>query len=293
MNKKIIAIATALVVSGGVLMGTAHVNASNLSGYESYKTAIKDTADLKNETVDLKLSVSDGKENLVAVNTNIKVSSATNAMSQATTVKSSKGSETFTTSNQAGKSVSKSSTSEIYNVRENTHMNFNKKDEKMNPQMIKSVETVMDILVGNMKNNIAVKDNKDGTKKINVNLRENEVAPLVNAIASIAMAKHNDEPMMNEKAGKLDLKNMIPQFVSGIKVVSVNVTGDINKDNIISNQVANIVLSGVDASGKTHEVTINADLNLSKINSTTPDTIDLTGKQVKTMTNDFKGRGMN
>ena len=104
------------------------------------------------------------------------------------------------------------------------------------------------------------------------------------------MAKNNDEPMNNEKAGNLDLKNMIPQLESGIKVVSVNVTGDINKDNIISNQVAKIVLSGVDAKGVTHKVTINATLNLSKINSTTPDTIDLTGKQVKTITNDFKGR---
>lgn len=290
MNKKIIAIATALVVSGGVLIGTASVNASNLSGYESYKRAIENTANLKNETAGLTLSVKDNGSSLVDVTSNIKVNSTTNTMSQATTVKSSKGSETFTTANQAGKSISKSSSSEVYNVRENIHMNINKRDEKMNPQMIKSVETVVDILSGNMKNNVKLSDNKDGTKKITVSLKENEVAPLVNAIASIAMSKHNDEKMTNEKAGKLDLKNMIPQFESGIKVVSVNVTGDINKDNIVSNQVAKIVLSGVDASGKTHEVIINANLNLSNINSTTPDTIDLTGKQVKTMTNDFKGR---
>jgi len=293
MNKKIIAIVTALVVSGGVLMGTAYANASGLSGYESYKTAIKDTANLKNETVGLTLSVKDNGASLVDVTSNIKVSSATNAMSQATTVKSSKGSETFTTASQAGKSISKSSTSEIYLVNENNHMNISKKNEKMNPQMIKSVETIMDILAGNMKDGVAVSDNTDGTKKVTIKLSENQIAPLVNAVASIAMAKHNDEPMNNEKAKNLDLKNMIPQFESGIKVVSVEVTGDINKDNIISNQVAKIALSGVDAKGVTHVVTINADLNLSNINSTKPDTIDLTGKQVKTITNDFKERGRN
>ena len=43
-------------------------------------------------------------------------------------------------------------------------------------------------------------------------------------------------------------------------------------------------------SGVTHEVTINATLNLSNINSTTPNTVDLTGKQVKTITGGFKGR---
>ena len=127
-----------------------------MSGYESYKSAIKDTANLKNETADLKLSVKDNGASLVDVTSNVKVNSATNAMSQATTVKSSKGSETFTTANQAGKSISKSSTSEVYNVRENNHKNFNKKDEKMNPQVINSVETVLDILVGNMKDNVTV-----------------------------------------------------------------------------------------------------------------------------------------
>lgn len=293
MNKKIIAIATTLVISGGVLMGTAYANASSLSGYENYKLAIKDTANLKNETADIKLSVKDNGVSLVDVTSNVKVNSASNAMSQATTVKSSKGSETFTTASQAGKSISKSSTSEVYNVRENNHMNFNKKDEKMNPQMVNSMETVMDILVGNMKDGVTVKDNADGTKKVAITLDKAQIAPLVNAITSLALTKNNNEPMRIEKAGSLDVKNMLPQLASDIKVVSVNVTGDINKENIISNQVASIVLSGVDASGATHTVTINADLNLSKINSTTPDTIDLTGKQVKTMTNEFKGRGMN
>ncbi|MBZ9686112.1 hypothetical protein G9F72_007170 [Clostridium estertheticum] len=291
MNKKIIAIAMSLVVSGGVLMGTAYAKAGELSGYENYKLAIANTANLKNETADIKLSVKDNGASLVDVTSNVKVNSANNAMSQATTVKSSKGSETFTTASQAGKSISKSSTSEVYNVREeNNHKNFNKKDEKMNPQMIKSMETVMDILVGNMKNNVGVTVNADGTKKVDIKLSETQIVPLVNAITSLAFTKNNNEPMRIEKAGNLDVKNMLPQLASDIKVISVNVTGDINKDNVINNQVANIVLSGVDAKGTTHQVTISADLNLSKINSTTPDTINLTGKQVKTITNDFKGR---
>ncbi|MBZ9634404.1 hypothetical protein [Clostridium sp. FP1] len=290
MNKKIIAIATSLVVSGGVLMGTAYASASSLSGYESYKLAIKDTTNLKNETADLTLSVKDNDASLVDVTSNIKVNAATKAMSQDTTVKSSKGSETFTTASQAGKSISKSSTSEIYNVKENNHKNFNKKAEVMNPEVAKSMEVVLDTLVGSMKNNVNVTPNADGSKKVDVKLSEAEIIPLVNAITSMAMAKNNNEPMHNEKAGNLYVKNMLPQLASGITVKSVNVTGDINKDNIISNQVAKIVVTGLDAQGKTHEVTINATLNLSKINNTTPDTINLTGKQVKTITNEFKGR---
>jgi len=290
MNKKIIAIATSLVVSGGILMGTAYTNAAQLSGYESYKSAIKDTTKLKNETADLKVSVSDAGKDLVDVSSNIKVNKTANAMSNATTVKSSTGTEVFNTFNQAGKNISKSSTSEVYNVRENNNKNLNEKEKDVNPEVAKSMEVVLDTLVGSMKNNVAVTDNADGTKKVAVNLSQNEIVPLVNAITSIALTKNNNEPMLNDKAGNLDVKNMLPQLVSGITVKSVEVTGDINKDNIISNQVAKIVVTGVDAKGVTHEVAINATLNLTGINATTPDTVDLTGKQVKTITGHFGGR---
>ncbi len=288
MNKKIIAIATSLVVSGGVLMGTAYTNAAQLSGYDAYKLAIVNTKNLKNETADLKLSVNDAGKDLVNVSSNIKVNSATNAMSQATTVKSSKESENFSTFNQAGKSISKSSTSEVYNVKENNHKNFNKEAKDVNPEVAKSVGIVVDTLVGSMKNNVAVTDNADGTKKVAINLKQNEIVPLVNAITSIAMSKGNDEPRLNEKAGNLDVKNMLPQLTSGITVKSVYVTGDINKNNIINNQVAKIVVTGKDAKGLTHDVTINATLNLSNINSTTPNTVNLTGKQIKTITSGFR-----
>jgi len=290
MNKKIIAITTSLVVSGGILMGTAYTNAASLSGYESYKLAIKNTTNLKNETADLKLSVDDAGKNLVDVSSNIKVNSTTKAMSQATTVKSSTGSQAFSTFNQAGKSISKSSTSEVYNVKENNHKNFNKESKNMNPEVAKSMETVADILVGNMKNNVNVTPNTDGTKKINVKLSETQIIPLVNAVTSMVLTVGNNESMHNEKAGNIDVKKMLPQLVSGITVKSVDITGDINKNNIINNQVAKIVVTGKEAKGTAHEVTINATLNLSNINSTTPNTVDLTGKQVKTITGGFEGR---
>jgi hypothetical protein len=281
MNKKIVAIAMSLVISGGVLIGTAYTNASQLSGYEAYKSSIRDTAILKNETANFNISLKDNNVNLVDVTTNVKINSAANAMSQTTTVKTSSGSETFTTFIKNDKSISKSSISEVYTVRENSHYTIRKEHERMNPQVIKNVETVVDILSGNMKDNVVVSSNADGTKNISVSLNESQIIPLVNAIASIVMVTSSNEPMHNEKAGSLDVKNMIPQLAREIKVKSVNITGNINKDNIINNEVAKIVLIGKDANDVIHSVAIDAALNLSNINATTPDTIDLTGKQVK------------
>jgi len=177
MNKKIIAIATSLVVSGGVLMGTAYAATTQLSGYDAYKLAIVNTKNLKNETADLKLAVNDGTKNLANVSSNIKVNSTTNAMSQTTTVKSSKGSENFSTFKQAGKSISKSSTSAVYNVKEESNnKNFNKKAEKMNPEVAKSMEVILDTLVGNMKDGVTVTDNADGTKKVTVALNKDQIS---------------------------------------------------------------------------------------------------------------------
>ncbi|MTK10830.1 MAG: hypothetical protein F8N39_01535 [Clostridiaceae bacterium] len=290
MNKKLVAMVTSLVIGGTVLFGTAYANASQLSGYEAYKAAIKDTKNLKNETANLKVSVSDNGSNIIDMSTNAKINLASNGMSQVTTVKSGNGSQTFSTYAQDGKNISKSSNSDVYNVRENKHKDINKKDKAENLEIAKSVETVVDTLVGNMKNNVSTADNNDGSKKVSINLNENEVTPLVNALASMAMVKNSDEPMNNNKAGDINLRNVLPQLQSNIKIKSVQVNGDINKNDILDNQVAKIVLTGTDAQGKTHEITIDATLDLSNINSTTPDTVDLTGKQVKTITQQFRER---
>lgn len=285
MNKKLIAMTTSLVIGGTLLLGTAYVNASQLSGYEAFKASVKDTKNLKNETANLKVSVTDNGSDLVDMTSNVKINETTNAMSQVTTVKSSNGSETFSTFRQDGKNISKSSSSDVYNVRENNNKNFKKKDKVENPEIQKSMEVVIDTLVGNMKDKVTVTDNGDGTKKSSIVLNENEVTPLVNAVTSMALVRGNNEQMHNDKKADLaNLKNVIPQLQSDIKVKSVEVNGDINKDNTIKDQVAKIVLTGTDAQGKTHEIAVNINLDLSNINSTTPDTVDLTGKQVKTIT---------
>ena len=288
MNKKLIAMTTSLVLGGTLLFGTAYANASQLSGYEAFKASVKDTKNLKNETANLKVSVYDNGSDIVDMTSNVKINGAANAMSQVTTVKSSSGSETFSTYKQDGKNISKSSSSDVYNVRDNSKKNLNKKDKVENPEIQNSMEVVIDTLVGNMKDKVTVTNNDDGTKKSSIVLNENEVTPLVNAVTSMALVRDNNEKMHNDKAGDLNLEKVIPQLQSDIKVKGVEVNGDINKDDTIKDQVAKIMLTGTDAQGKNHEITVNINLDLSNINSTTPDTVDLTGKQVKTITQQFR-----
>jgi len=268
-----------------MLLGTTYANAKQLSGYDSYKAAIKDTKNLKNETANLKVSVYDNGSDIMDMTTNAKINLASDAMSHETSLKSSTETETFNIYRQNGKNISKSSSSPVYNVRDVKARNNNK---AQNPEIEKSVETIVDTLTGNMKNNVSVTDNNGSGKKVSINLSENDVTPLVDAVTSIAFIGNSDKPVYKEKAGEINLSNVIPKLQSNVKVKSAVVTGDINNNDILNNQTAKIVITGTDAQGKTHEITINMNFDIANINSTTPDTVDLTGKQVKNITQQFR-----
>ena len=276
---------TSLVIGSTMLLGTTYANAKQLSGYDSYKAAIKDTKNLKNETANLKVSVYDNGSDIMDMTTNAKINLASDAMSHETSLKSSTETETFNIYRQNGKNISKSSSSPVYNVRDVKARNNNK---AQNPEIEKSVETIVDTLTGNMKNNVSVTDNNGSGKKVSINLSENDVTPLVNAVTSIAFIGNSDKPVYKEKAGEINLSNVIPKLQSNVKVKSAVVTGDINNNDILNNQVAKIVITGTDAQEKTHEITINMNFDIANINSTTPDTVDLTGKQVKNITQQFR-----
>lgn len=288
MNKKLVAMVTSLTLGGTLLLGTSFVNASQLSGYQSFKNTVKDTAALKNGTVNLQLTATDNGTSIANVNSNLKLNLSANAMNSTTTIKSGNATETFNNYEQDGKTITKDSTSKQYTVREKGNKRFNKKDKIENPEVAKSMEVVLDTLVGSMQNNVSVTTNADGSKQDSINLTSSDITPLVNALTSIALISNHNEMGHYNKADLGALKNALPQLQSNIKVESVTSNGNINKDDIITNQTATIVLSGNDAAGKQHNIQINANLTLSNINSTTPDKINLTGKQVKTENPQFR-----
>jgi hypothetical protein len=75
----------------------------------------------------------------------------------------------------------------------------------------------------------------------------------------------------------------LPKLVDGISISNVDLKADINGQNLITAQEAKITINGQDADGNTHTIIINASIDFSAFNQTTPDTVDLTGKQVETM----------
>lgn len=283
MNKKSTAMVTSLALGGILLFGTAFVNASQLSGYQSFKGAANDTKNLKNGTINLQLTASDNGNNIINANSNIKLNLNANTMSSVTTVKSGNNTQAFSNYKQDGKSITKDNSSNQYIVRENGNKNVNRKNKVENPEVSKSMEVVMDTLVGSMQNKVSVTTNSDGTKKDSINLNSSEVTPLANALVSIALIRNDNYNKVNLNS----LKNAIPQLQSNIKIESINSNGDINENDVITDQTAVIVLSGDDVNGKQHNIKFDINLTLSNINNTIPDKVDLNGKQVKTITSRF------
>lgn len=284
MDKKLMTMVTSLAVGGTLLLGATYVNASQVSGYEAYKNAIKNTVSLKNETANLKIAVVDNGKNLMDLSSNTKLDLADKAMSSVTSVQFGGETKTFENYIQDGKSITKASNSDEYWVRENRHMDLNEINKTGNSTVQKSVEVIIDTLVGSMQNKVLATDNAGGTKTINIDLKENEVTPLVNALTSLAFAhdgpKHFSE-VRNDKQAMADHKMLIPQFQGDVKVKAVTATVDVNQDQIITKQVTTILLSGQDEQGTQHEIAFKLDLGLSDINKTTADQVDLNGKNVK------------
>jgi hypothetical protein len=98
--------------------------------------------------------------------------------------------------------------------------------------------------------------------------------------------------MHKESPLGIDFKNMIPELTDNIKVTNVSSNAKIDANNDITSQAVNVTITGDDAKGNAHVITIAANVDLSKYNSTTPDKVNLTGKQVKVIEHKgFEGHG--
>ncbi|WP_047152001.1 hypothetical protein [Aneurinibacillus tyrosinisolvens] len=116
-----------------------------------------------------------------------------------------------------------------------------------------------------------------------------ELPPVVNALASVAVQNGMNEKGYQSKGAEDafigNLKSTLPKLVGNIKVDNVDITAKVSKDNTIEQQTAVIEITGNDASGKAHDISVNITADFSNYNNTIADTVDLTGKQVEKIVN--------
>lgn len=294
MNKKIVTIATSLVLGGTLLVTTAFASANEVSGYDAYKSALMNMQNIKSLTLKADISVKDNGNSVIAADSLVKVNRDNNAMSSNVDLKSASAEKSVSVFKQEDKTITKTSDSDVYNVMQfnisNVKKDLNEQKEKISPERLQSLTNIVDALVGNMKSYFTLSSKADGSKTVSVKLSENQVLPVANAVASAIMRDRSYFDVKENKLGS-NFKVNVPKLESEIRVTNLDVTAAINKDNIIDNQVINVTLEGKDASGVIHTLTAIVDMNISNFNETTPDTINLNGKQTKIVTpQDFRFR---
>lgn len=285
--KKKWAIGISIVVGGVMMATTALASGLDSNGYEVYKSAFKNTRAVTSLTGTAVISVTDNGQSILKANDSIKMNRDAKDMSGRFDLTSGNQVKSVLVYRQNEQTITKDNDSEVYNVIAPLPGNHSEKQgPKENPALTKDVENIVELIVGNYQNYISLGSQTDGDKKVSLELSGSQVPPLANAVASLMVkegAQNIEKNQNSSDALKSVVTAQIPKLVDDITLAKVDVVADINSQNLIKEQTANITITGKDAAGNNHEVVVSVDLNLSSYNSTTPDSIDLTGKQVKTM----------
>lgn len=289
MNKKLTTI-LATVAVGGVLLGTsAYAAISSSSGYDVYKQAFKNTYGVSSITPRTAVTVKDNGKLVLKVDSVSEIDKANNSMSNNVTVSSGGLQKTMEIYSQDGKTIMKSSDSDVYNVMDNSGKRIHRMDRKEeDPERFEDIENVVDAFAGSVQNFINLSENPDGTKEVSLQMSDTQVSPVINAAASLVVRNTGKGGHSGGHMGNVfdsSLQEQLPKLVDNIKVSRVEVEAKINKGNLIQEQSEIFVITGTDSSGKTHEVVVDIDTDFSNYNSTKPDKVDLSGKQVKQISN--------
>ncbi|USG65026.1 hypothetical protein NDK47_23355 [Brevibacillus ruminantium] len=288
MKKKWLAMAGGIGV-GAVLLVTSGLSASaNYTGYEAYKDAWKQTKGIDSLGGQLHVTVSDNGKSLIAVDSRFKNNSDQKAASAAVQIDDGTHHHDLNVYHQADKTVFKSGESETYYVMEKQGPAWQAKGK--HPEMAAEVENVIDGLVGNLRNNVTLTDDADGGKQVSLHLSGSQIPSAVHALGSLLVknASLHDHEGMKEQHEKVpfapaQLDVDFPKLTDQIRVQEINLDATIDAENYLKHQTAVFKIAGKDAAGAEHEVEVKVDVELNGINQTTPDTVDLSGKQVETI----------
>jgi hypothetical protein len=295
-KKKFALIGLSVLVGGVMMCATAFASVSGASGYDAYKAALKNTIAAKSVTGAVGVTVTDNGKAALSVNDIIKANQANQAMSSSCSVTANGKTVTSNVYQQNGQTVTKDSGSDIYNVVNRDQTKANQKDvgsrAGRNLSVSQDMEKIVDLAATNFQNYISLDSSKnDGTKEVSLQMSGSQISPLENAIAALMVKAQGEgagygrmsKDLNGVNALEKTVSDNLPKLVDQINVQSVILKGLISDQNLIQEQKADITVSGEDASGVVHKVVISVDIQLSNIGQTTPDKVDLTGKQVKTL----------
>lgn len=299
MNKKWMLMGTGLTLGSALFVTSAFAGVGESAGYDAYKSAIKTTVSAQNVTKKVSVSVKDNGNRLLDVASTIKSDSSSHAASANVDVKAGTASDSAAFYMQDGKGIVKPGASDVYSVVDMAkgrgwHESKQADKAPFDSNFAQERENVIDALVGNLKDHVSLAKGADGTKNISLQLNGSQIPAVANAVSSLVIkgAANGHHPGQGKDAAmehnpfgnELEqLKNSLPKLTQDIQIKQVNLNAAVDAQNRITNQTVTLAISGKDGQGAAHDIVIDASIGLSAFNETTPDKVDLTGKQVQTI----------
>lgn len=293
-NRKLLTAVLCITIGCIMLVATAFASSTGTTGYEAYKSALKATAEAKNFTADVTLEIKDNDKLLGTGNILMKTGDLeTGSMSVNGTIKADNQEKTFEMFQQIGRSVIKTSDSDIYYISSNDFRDPRTNSYNINhdPNAVKAGETVIDALVGNMKDYFTVAGRTDGGSTVDFRITGSQIPAVVNAVTSLCAKEKSTTAVpqaMEYKAAGMPpfmegLNVTAPKLTEDVRVDEISLTANINGSGVIGGQTIYAAVSGKDAEGNPHQIVVTIDMTLSALGSTIADTVDLAGKQTQTV----------
>jgi hypothetical protein len=264
-------------IAGALLLSCSVVAlATTGSGYQSYKDTVKTTMlTTKNATISAQFEVKDNGAIILSGNSiqkldNANSSSKTNLIVAGIT-------KVYEASESNGTRITRvddqyySASGDKESAGREERANLSESSST-----VKLAEVVVDTLVGDVKNQFV----QDG-QTISVNLEGAQIPQL--ARLALSAAAENSSRMENGKQQNDENMKSIMAAVpklTNIDVKSIAMTATVDGTTLKNNQFT-IVITGQDANGASHELTITLNGDISNVGNTKIDTVDTTGKQVQ------------
>ncbi|MGI6711534.1 MAG: hypothetical protein ACOX4L_02195 [Bacillota bacterium] len=282
-RKKRTAMIGAFALGALLFAGTALADIMDKSGYDQLKDAVKVTAvncteNYQSFTAEFSMVMKDNGKVILSEDSVTKYNAVNGTKEEISTTKDAtnrKMNNSYYSYSDKNQCIVKSADDNKYIV--TTYRDkkdkplINKEDNPFNQDEAKDMERILDALVSNLKDQVIVTEDTDGSKSLSGKLSEGQIPALINALASFQM-KHE---FNGNRGGIVDL-------ASDVYVKEVRGTAKISKDGSLENILGTASISGLDKEGKVHDISIEVLFKLSDVNATKVTKPDLTGKKVIT-----------
>ncbi|EMS72028.1 hypothetical protein [Ruminiclostridium cellobioparum] len=303
-----------------VFTATAFAAGTGNEGYETLKQIMKDSRGkeiLTSASVDGTFRISDNGKIITELNGRVKADHESKESSGNVQI-SLKGRQQDLSFFQNGEEVylSDETNNKYYKLVNAEHgkygknMEYNKEDYDYagDHGMGTAEEKLIDYLAGDLKSQIALTRNPDGSKTLTMDLDQNEIPMPLNLLTAVAVGNKGIDQDSSDRteldqvrkqllAEKLPFlkdyldidNNLVPALKENVKLAALVIKVNVDQDNQIKSFEARISITGNDAGGTYHDISLQGSAAVSDINKTSADKFNADGKNVEIINaEDFK-----